>query len=188
MLSTAAIRRRGAASLAHAGGIILFAAFTALSARIVILLPFTPVPVTLQVLAVLLAGLMLGSRAGALSQIVYLAAIGAGLPLDARGLGPVALVGPTGGYLLGFVAAAFVTGWLAKRLAASRNRGGRLVAVLCGVAVVYACGLAWLAPAVGGLGAAWTLGAAPFVVGDLAKALLAAAAAESGKWLPPLRV
>ncbi len=180
MLATS-IRRLGASRLATAGGVALFAAFTALTARIAIPLPFTPVPITLQVMAVLLAGLVLGPRGGAISQLAYLAAVAAGLPLDARGLGPAALLGPTGGYLLGFAPAAFVAGWLAERLGGAWV--GSFIAALAGVAVVYACGLAWLAPRLGSLGAAWTLGAAPFILVDLGKALVAAAVAGSGRAL-----
>jgi biotin transport system substrate-specific component len=181
MLSIIAVRRWGVSHLVYVGGIVLFAAFTALTARITVPLPFTPVPVTLQVMAVLLAGLVLGARGGALSQIAYLAAIAAGLPLDAYGRGPAALMGPTAGYLVGFVAAAFVTGWLAGRLSADRT--GRLVAALGGVAVVYACGSAWLTLWTGSLSAAWALGVTPFLAVDVAKALLAAAVAESGRQL-----
>ncbi len=182
MLATS-IRRLGASRLTYAGGIALFAAFTALTARITIPLPFTPVPITLQVMAVLLAGLVLGPRGGAISQLAYLAAVAAGLPLDARGLGPAALLGPTGGYLLGFAPAAFVTGWLAERLHTMGAWGGSFIAALAGVAVIYACGVAWLAPGVGSLGAAWTLGAAPFILIDLGKALVAAAVASGGRTL-----
>jgi biotin transport system substrate-specific component len=180
MLATS-IRRLGAARLTAVGSVALFAAFTALTARVTIPLPFTPVPITLQVMAVLLAGLVLGPAGGAISQVVYLAAIAAGLPLDARGLGPAALLGPTGGYLLGFAPAAFVTGWLAGRVPGVW--AGRFVAALAGVAIIYICGLAWLAPSVGSLGAAWGLGAAPFILVDLGKALVAAAVAGSGRTL-----
>jgi len=180
MLATS-IRRLGASRLTTVGGVALFAAFTALTARVTIPLPFTPVPITLQVMAALLAGLVLGPRGGAISQLAYLAAIVAGLPLDARGLGPAALLGPTGGYLLGFAPAALVTGWLAERLPGAWV--GSFMAALGGVAVIYACGLAWLAPSVGSLGAAWTLGAAPFILIDLGKALVAAAVAGSGRAL-----
>jgi len=189
MLATS-IRRLGASRLATVGCIALFAAFTALTARVTIPLPFTPVPITLQVMAVLLAGLVLGPRGGAISQLAYLAAVAAGLPLDARGLGPAALFGPTAGYLLGFAPAAWLAGWLAERLPAlgpqAQVRGvwvGSFVAALAGVAVIYACGLAWLAPSVGSLGAAWALGAAPFILVDLGKALVAAAVAGSGRTL-----
>jgi biotin transport system substrate-specific component len=180
MLGTS-IRRLGAARLTTMGGVALFAAFTALTARVTIPLPFTPVPVTLQVTAVLLAGLVLGPSGGAISQMAYLAAIAAGLPLDARGLGPAALLGPTAGYLLGFAPAALATGWLARRLRGVRLGG--FVAALAGVAVIYACGLAWLTPGAGSLRAAWMLGAAPFILFDLGKALVAAAVAGSGRTL-----
>jgi biotin transport system substrate-specific component len=162
-------------------GIFLFVALTALAARVTIPLPFTPVPITLQVMAVLLAGLVLGPRAGAASQLVYLIAIAAGLPLDAKALGSAALTGPTAGYLIGFVPAAFATGWLVKRLAAARVT--RLLGAVVGVAVIYAAGIVWLAPAVGSLRAAWMLGVAPFLLIDLGKALVAAAVAESGRSL-----
>lgn len=181
MLSTSASRLLGAWRLRNLAGIALFVAFTALTARITIPLPFTPVPITLQVMAVLLAGLVLGPRAGAASQITYLAAIAAGLPLDARALGPAALAGPTAGYLLGFVPAAFVTGWLAEKL--SCGRSSRFLAASAGVIVIYAVGTAWLAPIVGGLRPAWTLGVAPFILIDLGKALVAVAFAESGRVL-----
>jgi biotin transport system substrate-specific component len=168
-------------SLARAAGVVLFFAFTALTARVTIPLPFTPVPITLQVMVVLLAGLVLGPKAGALSQLAYLGAIAAGLPLDAKAAGSAALAGPTAGYLIGFVPAAFVTGWLAQRLPDARP--GRFVAALAGVAVVYLVGAAWLAPIVGGWRAAWTLGVAPFILLDLGKAIVAAAIAESGRAL-----
>lgn len=180
MLSITSSRLR-TSRLAQLAGVALFVAFTALSARISIPLPFTPVPITLQVMAVLLAGLVLGSKAGAMSQLVYLAAIVAGLPLDAKTLGPAVFSGPTAGYLVGFVPAAFITGWLAERLSATRV--GRALAALVGVAVIYIAGMAWLAPAVGGLRAAWMLGVAPFILADLGKALIAIIVAESGRWL-----
>jgi biotin transport system substrate-specific component len=180
MLSTTSSRLR-TFQLVQLIGIALFVAFTALTARISIPLPFTPVPITLQVMAVLLAGLVLGSRAGATSQLVYLAAILAGLPLDAKALGPAALSGPTAGYLMGFVPAAFITGWLAEKLSATR--ASRILAALAGVAVIYSVGVAWLAPAVGGLRAAWMLGVAPFILADLGKALVAIIVAESGRLL-----
>jgi biotin transport system substrate-specific component len=180
MLSTTSSRFR-TSHLAQLIGIVLFAAFTALTARVTIPLPFTPVPVTLQVMAVLLAGLVLGPGAGAASQIAYLATIAAGLPLDARALGAVALTGPTAGYLIGFAPAAFVVGWLAERLPAAR--ASRFLAAVAGVAIIYTAGATWLAPAVGGPRAAWVLGVAPFIVVDLGKALIAAAVAESGRSL-----
>ena len=117
--------------------IIIFAAITALTARVTIHLPFTPVPITLQTLAVLLSGLVLGSRGGALAQLTYLGLIATGLPLDANALGAAAFFGPTAGYLLGFVPAAFVAGWLAERFA-TRNWWGNFSAAVAGVLVLVA--------------------------------------------------
>lgn len=180
MLSTTFSRFRSS-YLTQLAGIALFLGFTALTARVTIPLPFTPVPITLQVMVVLLAGLVLGARAGAASQLAYLIAIAAGLPLDARGLGSAALAGPTAGYLIGFVPAALVTGWLAERLSATRL--SRFLAAVAGLGVIYLVGAAWLAPLVGGLRMAWLLGVAPFILVDLGKALIAAVVAESGRLL-----
>jgi len=167
--------------LARFIGIILFVAFTATAARVTIPLPFTPVPITLQVMAVILAGLVMGPKAGAASQIVYLAMIVAGLPVDARALGLAALTGPTAGYLMGFVPAAFLAGWLAERLPATR--ASRFLAATVGVGIIYAVGVAWLTPAVGSLRTAWMLGVAPFILIDLGKAMVAVVVAESGRFL-----
>ncbi len=159
-----------------------FAALTALAARVTINLPFTPVPLTLQVLVVLLAGLTLGARDGALSQIVYVAAISAGLPLDARGLGPAVWATPTGGFLLGFIAGAFVAGLLAEH-GLRRNHALRLVAGLAGVAVIYLMGMLWLSFGFlgGDLAKGWALGVAPFILVDLAKAVIASSLAEGAR-------
>ncbi|MGQ9501764.1 MAG: biotin transporter BioY [Anaerolineae bacterium] len=181
MLSHVVARYGRVRYLTYTGAVVLFTLFTILSARITIPLPFTPVPVTLQVLAVLLAGLVLGARAGAISQLLYLAAIAGGLPVDAYGRGAAALSGPTAGYLIGFVAGAFVTGWVVTRLPASRP--GRFLAALAGLAVIYICGVTWLALAMGSLEAAVLGGLAPFIAVDLLKALAAASVAEGGRWL-----
>ena len=141
-----------------------------------------PVPFTLQPLAVLLAGLVLGSRDGALSQLAYIGLIATGLPLDARMLGPAALVGPTAGFLIGFVAAAFVAGYLMEHGA---NRvWQRWLAGVVAILVLYALGVLWLSVYAGmDLGAAWAAGAAPFLPFDLGKALIAAAGAEGARAL-----
>lgn len=171
---TAAIR-----PLARTAAILGFAALTGLAARVVI--PLTPVPVTLQVLAVLLAGLVLGPRGGALSQLAYLAAITAGLPLDARMLGPAVWLQPTAGYLVGFVFGAYAAGWVRERLS-GRIPGAAFVAGLAGILGIYIPGALWLTvfflhgdPIKGIL-----LGVAPFIVIDLIKAAAAAALAEAG--------
>ena len=157
-----------------------FTLLTIISARISI--PMQPVPFTLQNLAVLLAGLILGSRAGALSQVLYLALIAVGLPVDAKGIGAAALAGPTAGYLFGFVGAAFVAGLLVER-GASRM-GQRWLAGIAGTAVIYLCGWGVL-KAVTGMSwdAAWTAGVAPFIVLDVVKSIIAAALAEGGRAL-----
>ena len=161
-------------------GMGFFAVLTALTARISIPLPFTPVPITLQVLAVLLSGLSLGAWAGAASQLTYLAAIAVGLPLTAKGLGGIAaFLSPTAGYLFAFAPAAFVVGALARP-------GWRTwLAMLTGIGVIYLGGASWLAIWLGGdWGKAWSLGVAPFVGVDLAKAIVAAAVVNGARrWI-----
>jgi biotin transport system substrate-specific component len=144
----------------------------ALSAQIALQLPFSPVPITGQTLAVLLLGALLGSRRGALSVIAYLLEGAAGLPVFAGGgSGLIWLVGPTGGYLLGFVAAAWAVGWLCEHLG-DWSVAGTLVVVLVGSATVYLFGLLWLARFVGA-DSALALGLVPFVPGDSIKIALA---------------
>lgn len=162
--------------------IFVFAALTALTARITIHLPFTPVPITLQTLAVVLAGLVLGARGGALSQLAYLGMIATGLPFDANGLGPAAFFGPTAGYLIGFVPAAFVAGRLAEQFA-TQNWWGNFAAAVAGALTIYLVGASWLAVMLGSWQTAWTAGVAPFILIDLGKAAIAAGVAESGKRL-----
>lgn len=151
--------------------------FTAWMARIAIPLPFTPVPITGQTLAVLLVGAALGSRRGALSMAAYVLEGALGLPVFAGGAAGLARVlGPTGGYLIGFIAAAFLTGWLAER-GWDRQPFTAALAMLAGNIVIYLFGLPWLARFVGGfLGpkGALTLGLLPFIPGDLLKLALAA--------------
>jgi biotin transport system substrate-specific component len=154
-------------------------------ARVEIPLPFTPVPITGQTFAVLLVGAALGSRRGALSMAVYLLEGALGLPVFAGGAAGLArLRGPTGGYLIGFIAAAFVTGWLAER-GWDRRPATTALAMLTGNAVIYLFGLPWLAWFVGsflGPKGALALGLLPFVPGDLLKLLLATLAFPS-VWL-----
>jgi biotin transport system substrate-specific component len=161
-------------------GIAAFTAITAIAARISF--PMEPVPFTLQPFAVLLAGLILGARDGFASQALYVALIAIGLPLDARGLGAAALAGPTAGYLIGFVFAAGVTGWLVEH--GAKRVWQRWLAGLVGVVVIYAFGVVVL-KAVTGLDwdKAWLNGVAPFIALDLLKALIAASLAEGGRAL-----
>ena len=151
----------------------------ALAARVTIPLPFSPVPITGQTFAVLLVGALLGSRAGAAAMLAYLAEGAVGLPVfaGARG-GPGVLIGPTAGYLYGFVAAAFVTGWLCER-GWDRRVATAALAMLVGNAVIYLFGLPWLAFFVGP-DRVLTAGLLPFIPGDLFKVVLAALALPTG--------
>jgi biotin transport system substrate-specific component len=182
MLSTQARTFPSTSAIARLATIGAFAALTALAARVTIVLPFTPVPVTLQVLAVLLAGLILGPRDGALSQLAYLAAITAGLPLDARALGPAVWLTPDAGYLIGFVAGAYAAGWTAGRLR-GRLPGAELLGGAAGIFAIYALGTTWLTVFFlhGNLAAGIAAGAAPFLLIDSLKAALAAMASGAGR-------
>ena len=139
-----------------------------------------PVPITGQTLGVLLTGVLLGSRRGSLSVLAYLLEGIAGLPVFAPGgpLGLARLVGPTGGYLIGFVAATYVTGLLAER-GWDRKVTTALMAMLISNITIYAFGLPWLAVFVG-IENSLPLGFYPFVAGDLLKAILAAALLPTG--------
>ncbi|HXE81430.1 MAG TPA: biotin transporter BioY [Vicinamibacterales bacterium] len=166
----------------RAAAVLLLAVLTAAAAQVSVPLPFTPVPFTLQPMVVLLGGAALGPRLGALSQILYLAAGAAGLPVFAASAtlpqGFARLAGPTGGYLLSYPFAAFVTGLLAER-GFDRRYLTSVLAMIAGLAVVFTCGVLWLtlvtASAGGGLGAAAALGLYPFLLADLAKVFLAGA-------------
>jgi biotin transport system substrate-specific component len=152
---------------------------TALSAYVAFPLPFSPVPVTGQTFAVLLVGAMLGSKRGAMSMALYVAEGTAGLPVFAGGAaGPGVLLGPSGGYLLGFVAAAFVTGWLAER-SWDRQLGTAVLAMAAGNLVIYASGLAWLVQFVGAH-QVLALGILPFLLGDAIKIGAAALVLPAG--------
>ena len=151
---------------------------TALAAQAEVRLGFTPVPVTLQSLAVCLIGAALGSRRGALAMLAYLAEGAAGLPFFAGGAaGAAHLAGPTGGYLIGFVPAAFTIGWLAER-GWDRTPWRAALAMVLGTLVLFACGLMQLAAFVGA-GPVLALGFYPFAVGAALKIALAAAVLPS---------
>jgi biotin transport system substrate-specific component len=148
-----------------------------LCARIAIPLPWTPVPITGQTFGLLLAAVVLGARRGALVVVLYLVEGAAGLPVFAFGAaGLASLAGPTGGYLLASPAAAYATGWLVERGAASR--AWKLVgALLAGEAVIFVGGCAWLgAFLIASVHAPWTAalteGALPFLPGELLKIAL----------------
>ncbi|HEU4989568.1 MAG TPA: biotin transporter BioY [Gemmatimonadaceae bacterium] len=159
-------------------GVAGFAAALAAASQVAIPLPGTPVPITLQPMLVVLAGMMLGPVAGAASMVVYLAAGAMGLPVFAPigAPGVFRLVGPTGGYLLAYPVAAFVAGLLVAR---TRGFTGRALAAAAGILVLYVGGLAQLAVLTGSLTRAALLGVVPFVALDAVKSLVAAAVTRS---------
>lgn len=159
-----------------------FTLLTALTAQIEVRIGDF-VPFTLQVFAVVLAGLVLGARAGALSQLAYLLLIRLNLPLAAGGVGAAALTGPTAGYLIGFVAAALVVGWLVEHGAEAIWQ--RWLAGMVGVGVIYALGLLVLMSLTQmDFSAAWAVGAAPFIIFDLVKVAVAVSLSAAGRtWL-----
>lgn len=159
--------------------------FIALAAQISI--PFFPVPMTLQTLAILMVGLSFGARLGAVTVLAYLAEGAMGLPVFANmGAGLPYMMGPTGGFLLGFIAMAYIAG-----LAAGRGMVAMLVASFVAAAAIYLPGLAWplgVASATG-VEAGWAAlsfdkvlaaFATPFLLGDAVKAVLAALMVAGG--------
>jgi len=163
------------------GAVLFVTALTAAAAQISIPLPFTPVPLTFQPMVVLVGSAALGARFGMASQFLYLALGIAGLPVFAASAtlpqGAARLFGPTGGYLMAYPAAAFVTGRLAER-GFDRRYFTAVLAMLCGLAVVFAGGVAWLMLFVQparSVSAALTAGFYPFILADCAKLLLAGA-------------
>ncbi len=151
---------------------------TALAARLALPVPWSPVPLTGQTFAVLLCGAVLGSRRGLLAQALYLAEGAAGLPVFAGGgAGPLALLGPSGGFLIAFPLAAAVTGALAER-GWDRHVGRMALAMVLGNLVLYVAGAAVLARFVPG-DRVLAAGVLPFLPGD---ALKIAAGALAAPW------
>ena len=146
----------------------------AVSAQIEV--PFAPVPMTMQVFAVLAIGLAYGARLGSATLVLYLLEGAIGLPVFALGLsGLPVLLGPTGGYLFGFVLAAFATGWLADR-GWSRDLAKACLAGLAGLILIYVPGLLWLGSVIGWDKPILSLGFTPFFLVDVVKLVLAALA------------
>jgi biotin transport system substrate-specific component len=155
--------------------IVFGALLVAALAQVIIPLPFTPVPITGQTFAVLLVGAALGSKRGAASLVLYTVMGALGLPFFAGGVsGLVYLSGPTLGYLIGFIAAAYDIGLLTER-GLERSVRTSLVPFLVGTLVIYIFGAGWLAVQFG-IAKALTLGVFPFIVGDAIKLVLAALA------------
>jgi biotin transport system substrate-specific component len=169
--NTVAVTRRPSRVVAI--GIFGFASALALASQIAVPIPGTPVPITLQPLVVVLAGMWLGPVAGVASMLLYLAAGAVGLPVFSPYGAPgiARFLGPTGGYLLAYPLAAFVAGALSRRMTSLL---GRWVAALAGTAVLLLGGLAQLALITGSVSLALPLAIHPFLPLDAVKALLAA--------------
>lgn len=168
-------------SLIIAGSILI-----ALSAQLAFWVPFSPVPVTGQTFAVLMIGALFGAKRGGLCVSMYLAEGAAGLPVFAAGAGgAVWLSGPTGGYLLGFIGAAVLVGYLAEH-GWDRKVWTTIITMLAGNICIYSFGLSWLTILVvaektsTGMGGLFKVGVYPFVVGDVAKTILAALLLPAG--------
>jgi biotin transport system substrate-specific component len=166
-------RAMRAVVLALVGSLLLWA-----SAKIQV--PFYPVPMTLQTAAVFLIGIAYGWRLAVATLLLYLAEGAVGLPVFAgtpeKGIGLPYMQGPTGGYLVGFVVAAGIAGWVAER---SRHWLVTVAGLLVATAVIYLLGTGWLASFVGAQKAV-ALGITPFLLGDALKLALVAVAAEAG--------
>jgi biotin transport system substrate-specific component len=144
-------------------------ALIAIAAQIAIPVPFSPVPLTLQPLAVLLVGATLGSTRGAAAAALYLFEGFSGLPVFAQGHGgPMWMVAATAGYLWSYPAAAWLAGFFSERNFPS------LAGMLTGMTVIYLGGWSWLAT-LSSPAAAWTMGVAPFLLGDAIKVAIGAA-------------
>jgi biotin transport system substrate-specific component len=159
--------------LALAGSLLLWA-----SAKIQV--PFYPVPITMQTAVVFLLGVAYGPRLAVATVLLYIAEGAIGLPVFAgtpeRGIGLPYILGPTGGYIVSYLPAAAITGWVAER---SRHWLATALGILAATAVIYALGAAWLATFVGAEKAI-TLGVLPFLLGDFLKLALVTALAEVG--------
>ena len=149
-------------------------------------IPIGPVPIVLQNMFVFLAGLLLGSRWGLASVAVYLLTGACGLPVFAGGLGGIGrIVGPTGGYLIGYLPAVFIAGYISEK---TDNRlGYDILAMICATMVLYSCGVSWLKVVTG---MTWSksmmVGIYPFLIGDVLK--IAAAALIAKALRPVIRI
>lgn len=155
----------------------LLAALTAVGAYLSI--PIGPVPIILQNMFVLLSGLLLGSRWGLASVGVYILAGACGLPVFAGGLGGISrIVGPTGGYILGYLPAVYVVGLITEKIKLSMVFD--IIAMICGCIIIYVCGVTWLKVLTGmTLAKTLAVGMYPFLIGDALKIAAAAAIAKS---------
>ena len=154
-----------------------------LAASTQVTVPMYPVPMTMQTWAVLVIGALYGSRLGAITVLAYIAEGLAGLPVfTAGGFGLAKMMGPTGGYLIGFVISAWMIGYAMER-GLGRSLGTSILAFTLAHAVVFVPGVAWLAYLVGA-DKAIALGVVPFFVGSVVKTALAVATYEAARKVP----
>lgn len=168
-LSAPLTQDRRAALLGVAGFVLALAA----ASQVAIPIPGTPVPLTLQPMLVVLSGLMLGPGAGAASMVAYLCLGAIGVPVFAPigAPGVARFFGPSGGYLIAYPAAAYIAGFVARRVP---SLAGRFAGAALGIAALYAGGIAQLTILTGSAGGAVALGITPFAALDALKALGAA--------------
>src|SRR5262245_11056936 len=178
------VSERVSARVRHVALIVLGALFIYLTARIAIPVPGSPVPVTGQTFGVLLVGGALGMRRGIASVLLYILIGLIGVPFFAGGKGGAQVIlGATGGYLIGFVAAAAIVGRLAE-LGWDRKFLGAFGAMLIGNVVIYLFGVPWLMAVTGfTLAEGIEKGVVPFLVGDAIKLLLAAGVFRGAWWI-----
>ena len=156
-------------------GVAVFIVLTFLGAYLRVYLPFTPIPVTLQTFFVLLSGAILGKKLGAISQAGYIVLGSLGLPIFAGATGGILyLLGPTGGYLIGFIAASYITG---RMISVKKELSFKwiILAMLTGLSVIYLLGVSWLSFVTKiDFSEAFVLGVLPFIPGAVLKLLAAA--------------
>jgi biotin transport system substrate-specific component len=170
---------------AKAVAIVAGTALIALSAHVKV--PMVPVPMTMQTYVILIIGALYGSRLGLVTLLAYLAEGAAGLPVFANGGGAHLLIGPTGGYLIGFPLVAFLAGWFMER-GFGRSLVLSFVAFTIAHAATFVFGVAWLAAGIGmGWEKAIAVGLTPFLIGSVVKTALAVATYEAAVRVPSKR-
>ena len=154
-------------------GVSTFALLTWIGAYVYIPLDFTPVPITLQTLFVFLSGAILGKRLGAISQAAYLGMGVLGMPIfTAGGFGALYVLGPTGGYILGFIVSSWLIGYMIRK---NDTIGSIITAFVSGATVIFALGAGWLVFGLGlNIKQAFFLGVLPFIPGCIIKIAIAA--------------
>jgi biotin transporter BioY len=157
--------------------VITLSLLVGISAKIKIFLPFTPVPITFQTFSVLFFSVLLGSKKSLYMILTYILEGIIGLPVFSKGGGVEYFLGPTGGYIIGFLVAGYVVGFLAEK-GFDKNFFTTLLTMVIGNIIIYFFGIIWLSKFVGGITNAIILGVVPFIIGDSIKIFL------SGIFLP----